>query len=230
MDGRQAETPGSGEWLARVREGIRPACESAVAAADVDGGGLALLSSRGVRSVVFTSDDVSRALEELQIDLAEGPCIDAAVDRVPVMAADLQEMKRDFAARWPFFLPRIDVLGVRGIFAFPLLVGPMVLGTLELYRRARGLLDEAQVLATVQSTDELGRTILDLSEPAGFADMGGPGVFVHQAAGMVMVQIDGSIEEAMAYLRARAFVEGVSLVELSAAVVRGDRHFRRDER
>jgi hypothetical protein len=229
MDGRQAGTPGSGEWLSRVREGIRPACESAVAAADVDGGGLALLSSRGMRSVVFTSDDVSQALEELQIDLAEGPCIDAAAGRSPVLAGDLQDLRRDLVARWPFFLPRMDALGVHGIFAFPLLVGPMVLGTLELYRRAGGLLDESQVSATVQSTDELGRTILDLSEPAGFGDVGRPGTFVHQAAGMVMIQIDGSIEEAMAYLRARAFVEGLSLVDLSAAVVRRDRHFRRDE-
>jgi hypothetical protein len=229
MDGRQAGTPRSGEWLGRVREVIRPACESAVAAADVDGGGLALLSSRGVRSVVFTSDDVSRALEELQIDLAEGPCIDAATRRAPVMVGNLQEQRQDFATRWPFLLPRIDALGVRGVFAFPLLVGPMVLGTLELYRRARGLLDESQVSATVQSTVELGRTILALSDPAGFGEMGQPGAFVHQAAGMVMIQIDGTIEEAMAYLRARAFVEGLSLVDLSSAVVRGERRFRKDE-
>ena len=224
-----ATPPGSDEWLQRVRAGIRPACESAVAAAAVDGGGLALLSSRGVRSVVFTSDDVSEVLEDLQIDLAEGPCIDAAADRVPVMAGDLRDAKDVYATRWPFFVPRIDALGVRGIFAFPLLIGPVVLGTLELYRVARGLLDESQVSATAQSADELGRTILDLSEPSGFGEVGGPRTFVHQAAGMVMLQIDGTIDEAMAYLRARAFVDGVSLVDLSAEVVRGDRHFRKDE-
>jgi len=114
-------------------------------------------------------------------------------------------------------------------FAFPLLIGPVVLGTLELYRVARGLLDESQVSATAQSADELGRTILDLSEPSGFGEVGGPRTFVHQAAGMVMLQIDGTIDEAMAYLRARAFVDGVSLVDLSAEVVRGDRHFGKDE-
>lgn len=224
-----ATPPGSGEWLQRVRAGIRPACESAVAAADVDGGGLALLSSHGVRNVVFTSNDVSAVLEDLQIDLAEGPCIDAATDRAPVMAGDLRDAKHTYAARWPFFVPRIDDLGVGGIFAFPLLVGPVVLGTFELYRVARGLLDESQVSATVESTGVLGRAILDLSEPPGFGDMGGPRTFVHQAAGMVMLQIDGTIDEAMAYLRARAFVEGVPLVDLSAEVVRGDRHFRKDE-
>lgn len=231
MDGRQVgRPPGSGEWLHRVREGIRPACESAVAAADVDGGGLALLTSRGERSVVFASDDVSEALEDLQIDLAEGPCIDAATAHAPVMAGDLRDGQMAYAARWPFFLPRIDALGVRGIFAFPLLVGPVVLGTFELYRVARGLLDESQVSATVESADVLGRTILDLSEPAGSGDIGGPSAFVHQAAGMVMLQIDGSIDEAMAVLRARAFVEGMSLVDLSAEVVRKERHFRKDER
>ena len=182
-----------------------------------------------MRNVVLTTDDVSEVLEDLQIDLAEGPCIDAAADRAPVIVGDLRDAKQTYAARWPFFLPRIDALGVGGIFAFPLLVGPVVLGTFELYRVARGLLDESQVSATVESTVVLGRAILDLSEPPGFGDMGGPRTFVHQAAGMVMLQIDGTIDEAMAYLRARAFVEGVPLVDLSAEVVRGDRHFRKDE-
>jgi hypothetical protein len=221
-------TPEPGEWLRRVREGIRPVCESLVSEADVDGGGVALLSSRGTRNVVFASDDVSKALEDLQIDLAEGPCVDAAVERAPVMAADLRDADQGYADRWPFFVPRVDALGVRGVFAFPLLVGPMVLGTLELYRLAKGLLDERQLSAAVEATDELGRSILDLSQVGGLGDMGSPGAFVHQAAGMVMVQIDSTIDGAMAFLRAQAFVEGRSLVELSAEVVRGERNFRRE--
>jgi hypothetical protein len=45
---------------------------------------------------------------------------------------------------------------------------------------------------------------------------------------MVMVQLDSTIDAAMAHLRARAFVEGVSLADLSADVVRGERHFRKE--
>jgi hypothetical protein len=55
-----------------------------------------------------------------------------------------------------------------------------------------------------------------------------PSAPVHQAAGMVMVQVDGTIEDAMARLRAVAFVEGRSLHQVARDVVSEGRRFSKD--
>jgi AmiR/NasT family two-component response regulator len=49
---------------------------------------------------------------------------------------------------------------------------------------------------------------------------------VHQATGMVSVQLHCSVEEALLRLRGRAFASGQSIDELAAAVVEGRATFR----
>ena len=48
---------------------------------------------------------------------------------------------------------------------------------------------------------------------------------VHQAAGMVSVQCDCSIEDAQDLLAMRAFAEGVPVAEIATLVVTGQTHF-----
>ncbi|MFM1964953.1 MAG: hypothetical protein RL134_678, partial [Actinomycetota bacterium] len=45
---------------------------------------------------------------------------------------------------------------------------------------------------------------------------------VHQATGMIAGMLDCSIEDALARLRGRAFVEGITLYELASRVIAGD--------
>lgn len=127
-----------------------------MASTDVDGGGVALLSSAGVRSVFYASNDVSMALEALQIDFAEGPCVDAGTNRSPVLVEDLRDPRDGVAQRWPFFLPGADALGVRGLFAFPLRIGSIVLGTLELHRATAGELRRPQLSFALRSARRWG--------------------------------------------------------------------------
>jgi GAF domain-containing protein len=225
------EASGSDLWFGRARERIKPMCEACVSRVRVDGGGVALLSSAGVRAVVYTSDEASMALEELQIDLAEGPCVDAGTGRTPVLVGDIHDPGEGVAERWPFFLARAEELGIGGVFAFPLRIGSIVLGTMELYRADPGPLDGKQITDALSSADDMGAAILDLRHP-GLDDLEGlgpPAATVHQAAGMVMVQLGSSIDEAMAQLRARAFSEGVSLKHLSAEILSGRRRFTKEE-
>ena len=51
---------------------------------------------------------------------------------------------------------------------------------------------------------------------------------VYQAQGMVMVDLGVSLAEALARLRATAFAEAVSLDELAADIVSGQRRLHRD--
>jgi hypothetical protein len=235
MGGAQRAS-GPEPWLGRVRERIVSVCDGCVAATDVDGGAVALLSSAGVRAVFYASDDASMALETLQIDVAEGPCVDAGQGRSPVLIGDIRDSGEGIAERWPFFLPRADALGVRGVFAFPLRIGSIVLGTLELYRTSAGRLERRQLSTALRAADDMGAAMVHLGRQSGaegapvdVETIGRSAATVHQAAGMVMVQMDCTIDEAMAQLRACAFAEGLSLLSLSADVVQGRRRFLEEQ-
>jgi hypothetical protein len=238
MEGRDS-APSSDPWLGKVRRHIIPICDTCVADADVDGGAVALVSSEGVRAVVYATDDASTRLETLQVDLAEGPCVDAGTGSAPVLVGDLQDPSEGVVDRWPFFLPQADALGIRGVFAFPVRIGSVVLGTFELYRLRAGRILGPQLSSALRAAEDMGAAIVDLGRPAegsstdgallGAGFLGRSAASVHQAAGMVMVQSDCTIDEAMARLRANAFAEGVSLVTLSAEVISGRRRFSKEQ-
>ncbi|MEP7090446.1 MAG: ANTAR domain-containing protein [Nocardioidaceae bacterium] len=119
---------------------------------------------------------------------------------------------------------------MRGLFAFPLRVGSIVLGTLELHRATAGELRRPQLSFALRSAEEMGSALLELWAAQEIPALGRPAAVVHQAAGMVMVQLDVSIEDAMARLRASAYAEGVSLVDLADDVVRRRRRFTKEQR
>ena len=241
MDGQEISP--AEPWLERVRARIVPLCDLCVAATRVDGGGVALLSSAGLRAVVHTTDRAATALETLQIDLAEGPCVDAGVGRSPVLIGDLGDSAEGIAERWPFFLPQADALGIRAVFAFPLRVGGVVLGTLELYRVAAGRLEPPELSTALKAAASMGAAIVDVGGSldgapgdgaagdgaTGETTIGRSAAAVHQAAGMVMVQLDVSVDEAMSRLRASAFAEGISLIHLATDVIRGRRRFTKEQ-
>ena len=150
-------------------------CDSCVAGTDVDGGGVALLSSTGVRTVVHTTDEASMALETFQIDLAEGPCVDAGRGLSPVLISDLKNAGEGVSERWPFFLPRADAIGIRGVFAFPLRIGSIVLGTLELYRTSPGKLEARELSTALRAAGDMGAAIVDAGGPRTLGCVGAPG-------------------------------------------------------
>jgi hypothetical protein len=226
--------PGEEPWRERLSRRITPMCHACVDVTGVDGGGVALLSTAGVRAVVCATDATSSALETLQIDVAEGPCVDAGTGPSPVLISDLRDPAEGVAHRWPFFLPQADAIGVRSVFAFPLRIGSIVLGTMELYRGSPGALQPRQLFSAFTAADGIAAAVVDSGQsvrgPAvDMGDVGGAAAAVHQAAGMVMVQQGGTINEAMALLRASSYAEGVSLITVSTEVIRGRRRFTKEQ-
>jgi hypothetical protein len=211
----------------RIEELLR-ACVDAVG---VDGGGLSVVSDTGVREPVFGSDDTAVTMESLQVTLGEGPCVDASVSGAPVLIADLADHSAGVAERWPVFLAEAASVGVRAVFAFPVTLGALSFGVVDLYRSSPGALEWRDLAKVLSVVDAIALVLLD-----GGATVEMPVVperlshmVVHQAAGMVMVQIGSSLEDAMIRLRAAAFSDGISVQELAEAVVRGERRFREEE-
>ncbi|MCC5950015.1 MAG: hypothetical protein JJT89_16295 [Nitriliruptoraceae bacterium] len=210
-----AQPAGAPEW--RI-------CTAATALLDAAGVGLSLAASgdlldSGLQSVCATEG--ARAGEALQFDLGEGPSYAAHLTGWPVQVPDLET-----DGTWPTFAEAAATLGLRAIFAFPLRSGSVGLGALTLYQRVAGELTsdqyaDALVVArfalNLFTSLQAGRPVDELDEV--FTDSLTNSVEVHQASGVVSVQLDISVAAALAVLRAHAFAHDASLPEIATQVI-----------
>lgn len=191
----------------------------------VTGAGISLVSDTENRGVVCATDEVSRRIEDLQITLGEGPCIDTIHTGAPVLVADLHDRNDTAPRRWPTFTAAAAESGARAVFAFPLRIGAIGLGTLDMYRRQPGVLDAGELSAALLGADVAAASLLGLgtSPDGALADDAdtatGYHAQVHQATGMVMVQLGVTIEHAFLLLRGRAFSTGRPLQDVALDVI-----------
>jgi len=200
-------------------------CELCVDALAVTGAGIAMVTADGHRGVVCATNAVSATIEDLQLTLGEGPCVDAAIAGSPVLLADLGQSPDVAVERWPAFMEGAATAGVEALFAFPLRVGAISLGVLDLYRDQPGELSKEALTGALVAADAAAMALLhlDVDGAEAFADdhesRASYQSQVHQATGMVTAQAGVTIDQAFLMLRARAFAESRSLTELAADVV-----------
>ncbi|WP_030913141.1 GAF and ANTAR domain-containing protein [Streptosporangium amethystogenes] len=165
-------------------------------------------------------------LMDLQVTLGEGPGRDALTGDRPVLVGDLAE--DGTRRRWPMFAPAAVQAGVRAIFAFPLLLGAISVGVLEISRTEEGWLTPQQAAdALVFADAALLVQVRQLASPDAAA--GEPKELrwgtaerwaqVHQATGMVAIQSGTDLSAAFVRLRAHAFADERSLLEVARDVV-----------
>lgn len=210
--------------LAAIRAG--DLCGAPIALLPVTGAAVSTLSGPINHDTVCASDKVAFRLAELQFDLGEGPCWEAFVTRRPILIADVSVAPD---AAWPVFGAAIADTGAAAVFAFPLYVGMIGVGALELYRDVPGPLTDDEVRDAETIADavavELLRRVLD---PTGAGQDGdaeaAPGLSrdrrqVHQATGMIMETFDISVGAAFARLRASAFANDSTVAAVAARLV-----------
>ncbi len=197
------------------------ACADALAAA---GSGLSITRDHEPREPVLASAPAAEELEELQFTLGQGPSMEAVAGRGPVLVADLATP--DAGRRWPLFAPAAAERGVRGMFAFPVAIGDALVGVLSVYRLRAGPLSDDELADGLVFADILLLLVLDersgiVSSLDGVADttVTVRRTQVHQATGMVAAQLGMSLPDALAALRARAYVTGQRLSDLAADVL-----------
>lgn len=200
-------------------------CELCVQTLAVTGAGIAMVTASGHRGVVCATDDGSATIEDLQLTLGEGPCVDAAATGSPVLLGDFRRSTDVAIERWPAFMDGAASAGVEAVFAFPLRVGAINVGVLDLYRDQPGGLSAEDLAAALIAADAAALALLYLDIDGGdaFADnddsRASYQMQVHQATGMVMAETSVTIEQAFLMLRARAFADGRSLADLATDVV-----------
>jgi hypothetical protein len=114
------------------------------------------------------------------------------------------------------------------VFAFPLEVGASRIGVLTLYQDTAGGLTDEQTADTLVVADVVAQTMLTLqaSSPSSVLtdeldDAGVHRAEVHQASGMVAVQLGVHVAEALVRLKAHAYALGCSVVAVAQDVVAG---------
>jgi hypothetical protein len=214
--------------LAELSDGHGPLragrlCAVSPRIAGVDGAGVMLMSGDVPRGSLCTSDEVSQLIEELQYTLGEGPCVDAYLQDMVVAEPDLADPK---TVRWFAFTPPALQAGARAVFGFPLRVGTVRLGALNLYRDRPGPLGAEQHADALVLADVTARWVLETQAgaPDGMvakaleteADFH---FAVHNAAGIVSVQEDISVTEALIRLRAFAYSNDQLLDDVAQDVI-----------
>jgi hypothetical protein len=170
-----------------------------------------------------TTDPTSALIEQVQYTLGEGPCVDAHRQGRPVVEADLAGAG---PTRWAAFAEPVVAAGVGAVFGFPLRIGAVRLGALNLYRDRPGDLTDDQHADALVLADVAAEMILLLQAraPAGtladeLARSADLHAVVHQAAGMVAVQLGINVADALVRLRAHAFAYDRPLREVADDVV-----------
>jgi hypothetical protein len=212
--------------------GTQRLCRVCAEVTNVSGAGIMLMSGDVPRGSLCTTNEVSARIEELQYTLGEGPCVDAYHQDRPVLEPDLADPATQ---RWFGFAAAAVEAGVRAIFGFPLEVGSVRLGALNLYCDRPGPLSDeqhadalvmadvaAQAVLVMQAGAPPGAVAAELEAGADFQYV------VHQASGMVSVQLDVGVGQALIRLRAYSFGSDRPLAEVAADVV--GRRLRFDDR
>jgi hypothetical protein len=205
-------------------------CRACIEGLDVDGAAISLLTATVSRETLWASDATAERLEDLQFSLNEGACMQAATTGVPVLVPDLHHATE--VARWPIFAAAVmEQTPVRALFALPLQWGPSNLGVLDLYRRVPGSLSQTQWRDALSTAEVGSLMMLTLrTDPDGNFDsdeversldpaLSDNRAEVHQATGMVLVQLGVSSTEALARLRAYAFSQQRLLIDVARDVV-----------
>lgn len=187
--------------------GVAEACGSAGAA-------VTLVDTERNQLATAYSDEHSRAVQELEYVLGEGPARDAVRGRRAVVASGAV-----LTDRWPGYGPAAEGLGIGHVVAVPLQSAGSCIGALTAFDvRA----DTTSTMTVAQVADSLTCNVFLGADAV-------PGLFggidyraeVHQAAGMVAVQVGCRVTDALELVKVRAFADGRPIGDIARDIVQG---------
>ena len=215
------DTSGDGFDVADLLYTLTTAC---VELLDVDAAGVLLLDEQGRLAPVAATHDGSENLENLQILIKEGPCLDAVRAVEPVHCADLD----DEAGRWPAFAGQARAEGFRAAHAEPVALRAEVVGGLNLFRREPGAMPAteqriAHFLATAAAIGILHRrsqrNVETVNQQLEFALTSR--VVIEQAKGVLAERHTLDLGAAFTRLRSHARSRSQPLTNVARAVLEG---------
>ena len=207
-----------------VGDFLQTLIERCSAILEVEAGGVLLEGPEGDLRLAAALSDNMRELEDLEMRLQQGPCLDAYRRVEQILAADLST-EHD---RWPGVAPKAMAMGLRAAYAFPLRLRDDCIGALNLYRERPGeFYDEdvrlAQAFADVATIGILQERKVSSAERRAEQLQGAleSRVLVEQAKGIVAERYHVPLEEAFEAIRRHARSSNRKLREVCRDVVSG---------
>ena len=205
-------------------------CDPFLRLLSMTGGSITVLGQFEHPSTICTSDRVAARVEELQFELGEGPHWEALRTGQPVSVADVST---ESFARWPVFGPAVADTSARALFSIPLLLGAVTIGVVDLYRNNPGGLNPHELVMARRLAGSVAAPALrtavrsaDKEEEKALREVPEMRREVHQATGMLLVQLDTTATDAFTRLRAHAFSSGRSVGGVAHDIVTRTLDFR----
>ncbi|HEX2042235.1 MAG TPA: GAF and ANTAR domain-containing protein [Acidimicrobiales bacterium] len=167
------------------------------------------------------SDDVGPAVDAIQLDVDDGPCLEAIREHQTVVTDDLA-----VETRWPRFSRRaIEATGVRSMLAFRMFIAEDTLGSLNLYsKQPRAFTDESFVVGTIFAAHASValRAAQNKEDLARFREVAKARELIGQAKGILMGRLGISSQAAMNILSRGAERLNIELRELARRIVEAE--------
>ena len=189
----------------------------------VDAAGILLTDHRDHLQLVAASTERARRLEQYQLRIDQGPCLDAFATGQPVRSGDLAAD----ADRWPDFAAAAAEHGFTGVHALPMRLRENTIGALNLFTADRTLDEAGQ--ATGQAMADIATIGILSARAAARRDLLAgqlqsaldTRVLIEQAKGVLAERHQIGMEQAFAVLRGHARSTSTKLTEVAAGVVTG---------
>jgi ANTAR domain len=192
-------------------------CEPYLRGFPIDGVAISTIGSSFGGETVAASDSTAARLDEIQLDLGQGPCWDAMEIAAPVSVIDTGSEDR-----WPLFADAVSKIDIRAVYAFPLVFAGLPIGAVDVYSRTPGPLSDTLVrefTATSAATSLRVLTAVLRDNEEEHSSNPGSRRTVHQATGMILARYRTSPEDALLLLRAHAFAQSRSVMEVAEDIV-----------
>lgn len=227
--------------MARGQQGLSAAdrlCVACVELLPVEGAAISVIHDGVSRGTFGSNGRLSRRLDEYQFTFGEGPCLDAVSAGAPVLVPDLNDPAE---RRWPAFTPAALDEGVHAIFALPTAIAAVHVGVLDLFSSSAGPLSATTLSAGLWAAELAALPLLDLMTSDIDWDAAGEGgdgaeqlaslerVEVYQATGILIGQLDVDPVEALARLRAHAYLSGQTASEIAWDIIERRLELRSDD-
>jgi len=188
-----------------------------------DAGGLLLSDEFGVLTLVASTSEESSLVELLQLESGQGPCMEAFRSGDAVEVDDIAAE----GAAWPDFRDAALAQGFHSVLAVPMRLRNDTIGTLNLFRTARGSMDEADVaiargladIATIGIMHERAVRESDLAREQ-LQHALSSRVVIEQAKGVIAQLHAVSMDDAFRTLREYSRNNRVALRDVADLVVR----------
>lgn len=201
----------SDDDLEQTAEGVVAlACDTL----DCSYAGLTVFRAGGSFETLAPTDPLVIEADQLQYELGEGPCVEAAWEDNTFLSHDLAT-----DGRWPNWGPKAAAIGFGSMLAARLSIGDQTIGALNLYSRdVRDYTADDRETAVIFAS-HAAATIVSVRERENLKEAVEGRTLIGQAQGILMARFDLDADRAFAVLRRFSQTQNVKLRAVAELVI-----------